>query len=165
MDEFTGRPTGHTQFKAYTWVIIDYEYSYLFMRRGQLIQARLDKFDASGAFVPEKSWIRDSSPYRLVDHEQGHFDLMEIHARLLKKEVAKQRSKLVGQAATQDAAVKSLRSRLDVLYRQQLDKAMKAQAEYDRLTLHGELKTPQAEHRKRQKEQLSELGAKWEKRR
>jgi hypothetical protein len=37
-------------------------------------------------FNKEKSWVRIKTDY-ILNHEQGHFDIAEIHARLLHKEL------------------------------------------------------------------------------
>lgn len=35
-------------------------------------------------FVPEGSWVKDPTPH-LLQHEQAHFDITEIHARKMRK--------------------------------------------------------------------------------
>ncbi len=43
--------------------------------------------DAVAYFDPYKSWIRPSSPTSVIQHEQLHFDITEIYARELRKQI------------------------------------------------------------------------------
>ena len=45
---------------------------------------KLKEFEVASVFIKSKSWFSDTSSY-ILQHEQGHFDIGEIHARMLKK--------------------------------------------------------------------------------
>lgn len=47
------------------------------------------KFEVKCVFVTKDSWSKNKSSKRLLDHEQMHFDLTEVHARLLRKQLSK----------------------------------------------------------------------------
>ena len=48
---------------------------------------RFAKFIITCSFYPCKSWVKTHSTYRLLEHEQTHFDIAEYHKRLLMKEI------------------------------------------------------------------------------
>jgi len=48
---------------------------------------RFAKFTVTCSFYPCKSWVKTRSTYRLLEHEQTHFDIAEYHKRLLMKEI------------------------------------------------------------------------------
>ena len=45
------------------------------------------RFDVKCVFVTKDSWTKNRLSKKLLDHEQMHFDLTEIHARLLRKKL------------------------------------------------------------------------------
>jgi hypothetical protein len=42
-------------------------------------------YDVKCVFLPEESWSKNKNSAALLKHEQLHFDLTEVHARLLRK--------------------------------------------------------------------------------
>ncbi|MGV3539857.1 MAG: DUF922 domain-containing protein [Rufibacter sp.] len=46
------------------------------------------KFKVEAVFNPKESWTRNRRSQALLAHEQLHFDLTELHARLLRKKLA-----------------------------------------------------------------------------
>jgi len=48
----------------------------------------LIKYDVKSVFVTEESWSKNKLSAKLLAHEQLHFDLTEIHARLLRKKLS-----------------------------------------------------------------------------
>ena len=45
------------------------------------------KFKVRCVFLPTQSWSKNKISAKLLKHEQMHFDLTEVHARLLRKEL------------------------------------------------------------------------------
>ncbi|MBC3542358.1 DUF922 domain-containing protein [Rufibacter sediminis] len=46
------------------------------------------KFKVDAVFKPKESWTRNRTSTLLLAHEQLHFDLTELHARILRKRLA-----------------------------------------------------------------------------
>lgn len=44
-------------------------------------------FSVASAFYPKLSWKKKQVDAHILKHEQGHFDITEIHARLLRKQI------------------------------------------------------------------------------
>lgn len=80
-DDFSGEPDPSNPFHANTSSGISYSWS---MR--QLGDDMEFIYDVQSFFIPEKSWVRPGkdSPH-LLAHEQLHFDITELHARMLRK--------------------------------------------------------------------------------
>lgn len=77
--DFRGTPQPHHQKVAATQYQIGYEYS---LENNEFI------FDVTCEFIPRLSWVaeRGETDY-ILEHEQKHFDLAEIYARKLRKEL------------------------------------------------------------------------------
>ncbi|RDV12632.1 DUF922 domain-containing protein [Pontibacter diazotrophicus] len=44
-------------------------------------------YQVNCVFLPTESWTKNKKSQQLLEHEQLHFDLTEVHARLLRKEL------------------------------------------------------------------------------
>ncbi|MCC9135186.1 DUF922 domain-containing protein [Pontibacter silvestris] len=44
-------------------------------------------YEVKCVFLPTESWSKNKSSYKLLAHEQLHFDLTEVHARQLRKQL------------------------------------------------------------------------------
>ncbi|HEY3252186.1 MAG TPA: hypothetical protein VGK25_13840 [Ignavibacteria bacterium] len=53
----------------------------------QKVRNSLAKFRVYATMYPENSWIRAEGDTASLKHEQGHYDICEIYARLLRKEM------------------------------------------------------------------------------
>jgi hypothetical protein len=61
---------------------VRYEYRSTVEQKGQNPwTARMSSFECTAVIVPEKCWNAQPESRRILDHEQGHFDLAEIAAR------------------------------------------------------------------------------------
>jgi predicted secreted Zn-dependent protease len=74
-DDFKAEPDGVSVNAALTSTRIDIDYR---------LNNREFKYKITCQFDPSKSWGRVKSDY-ILSHEQAHFDIAEIHARLLNK--------------------------------------------------------------------------------
>ena len=45
-------------------------------------------YQVNCVFLPTESWSKNKKSEKLLEHEQLHFDLTEVHARLLRKKLA-----------------------------------------------------------------------------
>ncbi|WP_237144406.1 DUF922 domain-containing protein [Pontibacter pamirensis] len=46
-------------------------------------------YEVNCVFLPTESWTKNKKSQQLLKHEQLHFDLTEVHARLLRRELQK----------------------------------------------------------------------------
>lgn len=78
--DFKSKPPAHSDFVASTSTGITFRYSY----KAQGDEVSFD-FVAEAFFNPKKSWFRpgEVSDY-ILKHEQTHFDISELHARILR---------------------------------------------------------------------------------
>jgi hypothetical protein len=125
-------------------------------RRG--VHASIARFDCRACIDPAKSWITSAENSRLMDHEQGHFDIAELVAREARLEFARRMADkpLAGEGPTVAAALKLLNDKATAKMQVFLDRHMRLQREYDQITRHGLNPKVQAEERRKQKQQLSE---------
>ncbi|MCH2490966.1 MAG: DUF922 domain-containing protein [Flavobacteriales bacterium] len=123
-NDFKGTPSGSNDYVASTNSGISFSYSYR-TRNGET------KFDytVQSNFYPELSWYRPTlvSDY-ILQHEQTHFDISELFARMLRKQLAQ----LDAAAADKET--------VDALY-QQIELARREmQYQYDRESEHSKNK-------------------------
>lgn len=83
-EDFKGKPVKSASFVASTNTGISFKYSYSFDNGSVNLQYSVESF-----FYPEKSWFQPNSvsPY-ILKHEQTHFDISELHARMLRKSIS-----------------------------------------------------------------------------
>jgi uncharacterized protein DUF922 len=121
--------------------------------------AHLTRCDCFAVVERPKSWNTRPSDLRLLDHEQGHFDISEIHARLGQQKLDQLLSGpgLLGHGRDETSAVADLDQKVRDLMKEIFDTESNEQLQYDRLTRHGRDPTAQAEQRRLQRERLKEL--------
>jgi hypothetical protein len=76
-DDFQARPDVNSPMVALTSSTIKIEFGF---------NDKLFTHSISCRFNKQKSWVTRKNDY-ILKHEQGHFDITEIHARILKKEL------------------------------------------------------------------------------
>lgn len=136
----------------------DFEYQVRFTRERATAYVTELKIDA--VVIPAESWIKLRSSARLMDHEQGHFDLTYIAALRARLEAAKRatkRQRLIVTAATPDAATELLGREVKQFMQPFFDDAFAEQKKYDVITKHGRVRTAQAEQRRKQIETIKSL--------
>ena len=80
-EDFKGTPTTSLGFAASTNTGIHFRYSYSMENDEAIVEYSVKSF-----FVPEKSWyIPGKVSQQVLKHEQTHFDISELHARILLK--------------------------------------------------------------------------------
>lgn len=84
------------------------------------------RFDVKCVFVTKDSWTKNRVSHKLLTHEQMHFDLTEIHARLLRQKLNESAS-FCGTSKV----------RLDPIVEKHFDDWKKEQDLYDQETNHG----------------------------
>jgi Bacterial protein of unknown function (DUF922) len=118
--------------------------------------ARLTQFECFSAIEPAKCWNTVPESPRVLDHEQGHFDLAEIFARRLQRRfddlMAGKNASSSGRTerAAREALEKEIKRVADDAYAA----LSEAQATYDKETRHGTRPRAQREHRRWQRQEL-----------
>lgn len=103
-------------------------------------------YEVKSVFVTSESWSKNKESVRLLDHEQQHFNLTEIYARLLRKRLSE-----LENACNLDRAV------VGRVVNQVFDEWKKEQDKYDRETNHGLNYAKQDEWAEKIKFQLTDL--------
>lgn len=118
MDDFKMTPPANTPWAAITTSKIIFKSNSFGVKHDSL------RFEVTALFVGEKSWmrIRDSI---ILNHEQGHFDITELYARRMRKEI-------------QEFEVSSANmSELEKIIKKIMNAEGEYQASYDSITKHG----------------------------
>lgn len=101
---------------------------------GFTMQGRDASIEIFSFFIPQKSWTKDKKSQYLLNHEQMHFNISEIHARKMRK-------------ACMEAnwSSKTIQNRLNGMLQKFTDAEDKMQEKYDRETNHSIVKNKQEE--------------------
>jgi len=137
-DDFKAQPDGVSVNAALTSTRIDIDYS---------LNNREFKYHISCQFDPFKSWGRVKNDY-ILSHEQAHFDIAEIHARLLNKALKNYKFNF-----------KTAKDDIGEIYQQLMQEHHDMQEQYDEETNYSRNETQQKEWRKKITEQLNSLEA------
>lgn len=120
-DDFRGKPLSSASFVASTNTGISFQYSYSIQNGDMSVEYSVESF-----FSPEGSWYIPErvSPY-ILKHEQAHFDISELHARMLRKN-------LDGKTFS-----KKIKSEIESIYQQVEQKRRAMQTKFDAETDHS----------------------------
>ncbi|MEK6233116.1 MAG: hypothetical protein N2C14_00235 [Planctomycetales bacterium] len=148
--------SGRLQLRARTWTELMYRYRYQGDVENGKAKATATEVDLFAVIHRDKSWNGFPKDRALLDHEQGHFDLAEIAARgarkLLKERVTEK--VLTGEGPDRASAKADLARKIEFYLRAFTRQRDLADTAYDEQTRHGSNRAVQAEHRKKQLEQL-----------
>ena len=137
-------------FAALTYAELQYRYTYQWKESGGTITTYPIEVTLFSIVDQNRSWNDRPQDLRILDHEQGHFDIAEIEARKdqekMKKMVADKT--FLGKGKTETEAKKDLESQMNKEFQKLVDALMVVQREYDRVTYHGTNLQAQAETRK-----------------
>jgi len=151
---------------AYTWTRIVYEYRYDASSRGGEVTATLSEFEVTASVDRAASWNARPEDRRLLDHEQGHFDLAQIAALQMLVAVERMRREgklLAAEGRTKAEAANRLRLKIAEFVKKHETAAAEEHREYDRFTNYGLVGSAQAEARKSQREAIEKLAKELEK--
>src|SRR5258708_4482289 len=120
------------------------------------VTAWLTRFDCHAELLCDKCWNNEPTDLRLLDHEQGHFDIAELNARQAQKTFDKliADKALVGHGRDERAAVADLDKKVHAEMKADFAQENDDQIEYDRATNHGRDLATQAKQRKLINERL-----------
>lgn len=159
-EEFKGQVEPDSKDRANTATRVSYQFQLGFYQVGSQATVTVKSLTLETVFLPDDSWYGPNAPAGLLDHEQGHFDIAEIHARraALEWERDRRAGKLLSATGnTRQAAQQAVMDKLNEL-RQTIDaRIAQENTEYDRLTRHGLSSADQSEIRKIQKLTLTRL--------
>ncbi len=145
---------------AETVTELRYQYTYRTAIDDNRTTARLKTIDVFAVVMRDRSWNTSHANRRLMDHEQGHFDITKLYALRAQLELARMfraGRRVRGLGRKEPAAVQDLESKVRVFIEPFDAAGKKEQAEYDRVTRHGTLVRAQAQWRKRQAEEFKRL--------
>ena len=148
------------QFAASTEIEVRYEYSYQLYEKDQKFQIYVTDFEVYSIMLQKKSWNRQLYNVRLLDHEQGHFDIGQIFALQAKIEIArkmKDKRRFFSTGKTKAGVIAKLEETLSQEFSQVVAEMMEAQTDYDRTTNHGRDRNPQKLARDGHSEKLKAL--------
>lgn len=146
--------------RAYAYMGIRYEFRAQFTEADEQVTATMTEIELFSSIDRKKSWLDDSTklPPSLLDHLQGHFDLMEIEARKGRKALAKRLtgdSVIRGKGKDQNAAIVDLQKNIDASMKPFGDRALKAREIYDKTTRNGSLVDKVREERRLHRKYLA----------
>jgi predicted secreted Zn-dependent protease len=126
------------------------------------VTAYLTRFKSNARLLCDKCWIKEPMDLRLLAHEQGHFDITEIHARRSREKIEKLMAdkSLIGHGHDERTAIADLDKQIHDQMQTIFDEERADQIEYDRATSHGRDFPAQDRERKRLDEKLKESGEK-----
>ncbi len=137
--DYRGKPNGQ---KGYFHALTAYEIAFNVSMKGSDIE-----FEVACDFVPHRSWVKSGKENAdLLKHEQLHFDIAEIHARKLRKELMETRITFA-----------NLEAKANEIYERHWNNLNKMQEAYDRETDHSIIEEKQLEWDKKVAYWLNEL--------
>lgn len=151
----------NSPFQAFLFVDISWSSQYRTVGRSRVFTALLTQFQATAVSNPAKSWnhVGKKRP-DLLDHEQGHFDITQIHALRLELRMRKllaAKKPPSGTGESEGAAIEALNALLDKESKEAKAVSDQENVEYDRLTAHGHALEKQHELRRVHHETLKKL--------
>lgn len=166
--DFQGKPPAEGElagkpYLAYLTMDILWSSQYRSTGRGRTVSAFLTQFEATAVSNPSKSWNHGGKKNPgLLDHEQGHFDITQIHALRLEIKMRKllaAKKPPTASGESEASAVESLNALLKKEYLTVKTSADEENVEYDNLTVHGTVLEKQQELRHIHEETLKKLAA------
>ncbi|MCH7728097.1 MAG: DUF922 domain-containing protein [Planctomycetes bacterium] len=148
---------------AYTRAEIRLDYRYSYRIRNGTVTAKVDRIEIFAIVHRNKSWNALPNNKKLMDHEQGHFDIAHAAALKARLELAQQAragKPLQATAARPEDAVRAVKKKVQSFLSKYIDAVRNGHRDYDRLTRHGEIDEAQERQRAQQKEAIRSLTAK-----
>ncbi|SRX75216.1 DUF922 domain-containing protein [Aequorivita antarctica] len=120
-EDFRGKPMRSANFAAITNSGIGFQYSYSIKNGIMDVEYSVESF-----FTPESSWyIPEHATSHILRHEQAHFDISELHARMLRKNISGKKFS------------KKIKSEIEAIYQQVEQKRRAMQTKFDAETDHS----------------------------
>lgn len=119
--DFKGIPPVTSEFKAISSLSINYETLSNYPNYTVSIKA---------IFLCENAWFKDKSSIYLLNHEQRHFDIMEIYARMTRKAISNKIFELDNMQKEYDEAISSVYKQYKIIDNQYDKETNLSQDEY-----------------------------------
>jgi hypothetical protein len=156
--------SGGRRMLSYTWTRVRYQCKYKYAQQRQAFVVTLTNFDPVAYIDREVSWNAVPTDKKLIEHEQGHFDIAHLSALQLRKEVEdlRQQGKPIKASgrSLREATLK-LDSHLATLSYKYEKAAAEEHLRYDKMTSHGTIGSAQAHFREEQIQAIEELVSKF----
>ena len=133
-------PDSIKKFAASTEIEVRYEYRYQLHQKNQRFQIYVSDLDVYSIMLPKKSWNRQLYNVRLLDHEQGHFDIGEIFALKAEIEIArkmKDKRRFLSTGKSKASVLAKLEETLSQEFSHVVAEMKEEQIAYDNATNHG----------------------------
>lgn len=119
--DFRGEPVNGVGFVASTRTGINFGYSFIIEEQEVKVEYSVESF-----FIPNKSWfIPEKVSQNVLNHEQTHFDISELHARILRKRMSSPKFS------------KNVKTEIEIIYIQVEAERKAMQKEFDAETDHS----------------------------
>jgi hypothetical protein len=153
--------TGGVRLQATTYTELRFQYNYRYESAGAKFTAKATSVEFYSILLPDKSWNARPQDARLLDHEQGHFDLTELHARRAQTRIEKLLAEGVyhGAGASEAEARDKMLEGLNRDFQRHLTEMKDEQGVYDKDTRHGTDREKQGQWRRKITEQLETSAA------
>ncbi|CAM3500409.1 DUF922 domain-containing protein [Aequorivita lipolytica] len=139
-EDFRGKPLRSASFVASTNTGISFQYSYSMKNGDMKVEYSVESF-----FNPEGSWyLKERVTNYILKHEQAHFDISELHARMLQKNLAGKKFS------------KNIKSEIEGIYKQVEQKRRAMQTKFDSESDHSRNEAKEAFWQKYIAQQLAE---------
>ncbi len=141
------------QLSAMTFTSLHYNTRYRWREvQPEKFEARLTSFDIVAEVDRRQSWTTRPTDERLLDHEQGHFDVSELNARRIQKKFNEliASSAVIGHGSDETNAIADMNQQVETRVHDYLEQERKQQDQYDITTHHGTYHKSQAEERQKQ---------------
>jgi hypothetical protein len=136
------RPSAQVKILGYAFIAIRYDFRASFAATPTQVTATLTELDLFSAIDRKTSWLELETP-ALLDHLQGHFDLVEIEARKARKIMRRrldEGSVIRGFGKDENAAIADLQKNVEEALLTFHQRATKSREQFDKTTRHGTLK-------------------------
>ena len=133
-------PDSIKNFAASTEIEVRYDYRYQLHQKNQRFQIYVTDLDIYSIMLTKKSWNRELYNVRLLDHEQGHFDIGEIFALKAEIEMArkmKDKWRFFSTGKSKASVIAKLEATLDQQFSRIVSEMKNEQVAYDKATNHG----------------------------
>lgn len=165
-DDFQAKGDARSRYIAWTDTTLQFHFKYRSETKNGQRVVTLTDIDVWAALTTDKSWnLRPTDPL-LMDHEQGHFDLTEIQARLARNQIRrlmKRRDPLTFARAPREAeAAAKLKAGIAKFMEAYTEASQASHQAYDEATRNGRDGAAQANERRQQQAQLEALAREWE---
>ena len=150
---------GSPSLQAFTQTDFRFTWKYTISRRNRRFHLKATTIDLYGVVVRDRSWNRAPDNQRLLDHEQGHFDITETAIRQARLKLQEPMSRRLIRASgnTLKRALRRLEENVLQFLEPFAAETRKRHTHYDRVTGHGKNSAAQHRERMRQKNDLDRL--------